>query len=448
MAQDNTTDELNEFFNDLLESNVEGGDNPLLQQQEQEQQDDELLHPISCSYCRKNHRDIPIQQSDFENYYNMAQNGVLKDDVINAILFGCQALIDQRLGDKEASKLSFNKARKLIQPYFDNIDDINVGCVYFLFCSFEASNANYRKVALYYNILKTFVDEIVKMENSNIKLTTQMKRLKSRTRFIEMTMSTSQDIDCNNPLAIAKMFPRLVYVATGVDGFAELCAKLEHLDKDRIEEHLATVDSVCIFMNNHMRQMDESGDRKNVIDLMGNIVSNGMKLASYLTVDNDNWEKIMTYSTNITTATENPLFVFLPAAVVSHVAMAAKQHLRLWSLIRLGMVSDFFQGKNTLSQLIYQSYRALSILSTRFDRVQKFYSDLYQELEHFIKEYFTQQNQLDSTLLNNTTIVIDNNTATTTNEPLLPDLQPPPPESSFTSMLDDSFFFDPPQHFE
>src|SRR3989338_10110698 len=149
--------------------------------------------------------------SEFEQYFNQAQSGELKDNVIKALLFAVQAIIEQRIGERELSKFSFNKARDLIQPYFDMDDNFNVGYVYYFFCFFELSNANYKRATFYHNILKYYVDEIKKLENSQSIVDSTMRRLKNLSRLLEMNLRNASNIDSSNPLEIAKLFPSIVY---------------------------------------------------------------------------------------------------------------------------------------------------------------------------------------------------------------------------------------------
>ncbi|KAG2386067.1 hypothetical protein C9374_003216 [Naegleria lovaniensis] len=337
--------------------------------------------------------DSPISKIELERLFIQAESDTNCTNDIKAVLFAVQAVVEQRIGLKDSSKLSFKRARELIQPYFDEFDNFYVGCTYLFLGMFEVANGAYKRAQFYSNILGFFVNQVRQLESKNLPIQPRMKKLMQVANFLQMSLETSSEIDVENPLAIAKLFPNMVFAATGMQELSKLTEKLAKLEKDKLDEYFTVIDMVTQIVHEHMKMQDEAGDKRPVLDMMRVIVSNGMKLAAILTVDSNNLEQIMLYSSNITKLTESEYFFLIPSASISHIAHASKQHLRALSMLKLGFVPPSVLESYDIKALIFQDLRALNILKGRFDRVEKYYSSLLNELEIVVKEMYTEQQE-------------------------------------------------------
>ncbi|KAF0978377.1 hypothetical protein FDP41_002892 [Naegleria fowleri] len=201
---------------------------------------------------------------------------------------------------------------------------------------FEVANGDFKRAQFYSNILRFFVTQVKQIESKNLPIQPRMKKFVQIANFLQMSLETSSAIDVENPLAIAKFFPNMVFADTGMQELSKLTERLAKLEKDKLDEYFSVIDMVTQVVHEHMKIQDEAGDKRPVLDMMKVIVRNGMKLVAVLTVDWNNWEKIMLYSSNITHLSESEYFMLIPSAAVSHIANASKQHLRVLSMMKLG----------------------------------------------------------------------------------------------------------------
>ena len=334
------------------------------------------------------HRELSIiSREELESYLFLANSNAQPGGDVMAMLYAVQAVCEQRIGSKQFSKTCFNQARNLMLPYFDDYKNIYIGATYLYLANYLTSDGEYKSSTFYSNILQFFANEILEFEQSGQTLTADMRRLKRNIQFFSVVNGMSEMIDKADPLIVAKMLPELVFGATGESDFSNFSGHLVGLlQKDKLTEYFSIINTVCQLVCNYKKAGKTNPQRCEVIDLMCQIVTNGMKLAAVLSVDEYNWDHIIDFSSNITHSTENVYFPVIPSPSISHIALAAQQHLKIYSLMKIGLLHITNYGVDELLGLIRGDLRALNMLKQRFGRVETFYSKILGELESVTNE--------------------------------------------------------------
>ncbi|KAL9647808.1 hypothetical protein ABK040_001334 [Willaertia magna] len=306
-----------------------------------------------------------MQRIVFEDFNSL-------DTRIKALLFSVQAVTDQRIGQAKAAEICFKEAKHYIAKQFDSINDFFVRATYGLLGLYAAGDGYDITNNFYLNSLKYYFESNnVQQENiSTAEITVQ--------ELYGKASVCSRFKDINDLGSLWDGFKDFLLLRDGVN----IPSGIENALKVGLNmETLPLFLQLSQLMKRYYITTQLETNHFNIISTMRDIIFDSVNIAMFMVVGYEGKENNILVD-SVIEATTREYFVYCPVMIVHFIAMIAQYLIKCFDNIKSRLEGGELTPQDgqyfvRVSKLL----RAFKLMRERYNRVEKFYGEIYHRLE-------------------------------------------------------------------